>query len=260
MRECRRHVRYDLLQHSATFLWAILLLISLVRVASAECLDDEVLVGEDDRNWYCDAPEPPETIAGVLNGIDPHFLGSEWRFRKAVIDTVGSLTRPPGKNYLFGGKLRFESGGRVVWMCVAKNCAGQVAGGIDCSGFVEYGATHAACFVRGMYSLAGLAVSHMIGSAADQAAYFRSHGAFSSSGTNAHPGDFIFFRHTTKTSKANDITHVGIFLRRDRDGKTLIIHASSAHGRALFDWLEPDSFLGQRIAGYGDISILTPTR
>jgi hypothetical protein len=240
-----------------TFTW-LLLLANCSTSAVAQCDNDELLVGEDERNWYCSTPDPPDDAAATINAINQHLLGSEWRYRKAVMDTVGSLTRPPGSSYLWGGKIRLESGGQFQWVCVSKTCSGQVSGGIDCSGLVEYGAAHSACFVRGVYSLAGLAVRNIVQNAANQAAYFQSQGAFRYSTDAANPGDFIFFKHTTSESAEDEITHVGIFLGRLQDGTILIIHASSKHGRVLFDRLEPDAKLAQKIAGYGDISILTP--
>ena len=145
----------------------------------------------------------------------------------------------------------------MVWICVSRSCAGQNQGGIDCSGLAEYGAVNA-CFVRGVSSIAGLAVRNMVASAAGQAQYFESRDALLDADGSPNPGDFVFFKHTTLGSNEDQITHVGIYLGRYTDGTLLIVHASSRAGRVIFDKLRPGGKLTNKIAGFGDISILAP--
>jgi hypothetical protein len=228
---------------------------SLTLTVRAQCPSGEILIGEDEHYWYCSSPRPPEEAASAIEQINQHLLGPEWRYRKAVMDAVGSLARPPGVHYLWGGKLRIESGGRVQWICVSDECAGAPDNGIDCSGLTEYGA-HSACFVRGISSFAGLSVHGVMGNAAQQASYFASKRAFIGPAGNPNPGDFIFFQNTVPGRTG--ITHVGIFLGRFTDGTILIVHASSRAKRVIFDKLSPGGNLRAKIAGYGDVSILNP--
>jgi cell wall-associated NlpC family hydrolase len=68
------------------------------------------------------------------------------------------------------------------------------------------------------------------------------------------PGDAIFFRETVPGRRG--ITHVAIFLGTTRQGRALILHASSRSKppRVLFTSMTED--LRKKIAGYGNISQL----
>lgn len=237
---------------------AILLLASpgFVEKVAAQCHRGDILIGEDERYWYCSTPDPPGAAALAIEQINQHLIGKEWRYRRAVLDAVGSLVRPNVTPYVYGGKLRIQSGGRVTWVCVSEKCTGAQDVGVDCSGLVEFGAAHAACFVRGVYSTAGLAVRGVIGKASEQAAYFRDRNAFIPPAGNPNPGDFIFFKQTIPGETG--ITHVGIYVGRPNDGSILIVHASSKAQRVIFARLKPESNLTKKIAGYGDVSVLSP--
>jgi hypothetical protein len=125
--------------------------------------------------------------------------------------------------------------------------------GVDCSGSVEYGEL-SACFVSGFYrasshSLAGL---WGIKSAPEQAEFFKHNKAFVGKSGRPIAGDLMFFHKTASHKKG--ITHVAIFIGTSSDGRALILHASSRAKRVKFDHM--DSFLSERLVGYGNISNL----
>lgn len=221
--------------------------------AGAQCDPGDILIGEDEKYWYCAKPEQLHVAAEVLDKISGRLIGPEWRYRKAVIDTAGALARE-GRLYRYGGKIRVTSSGQETWICVASECAGTPAS-IDCSGFAEYSA-RAACFVTGFYRAAGVALRGVVGNAQQQSDFFRSRSAFIRPSGAPAPGDFIFFENTARGRKG--ITHVGIFLGRTADNVIFMIHASSHAGRVIFQRLKPGDDLSDKLAGFGDVSIALP--
>lgn len=235
--------------------WASFLVAQPVQ---AQCKPGDILIGEDAEYWYCSAPERTERVEYHLNRVRDQLLGEQWRFRKAVIDAAGALARQ-GIQYQYGGKLRITSGGGVTHICVAEECARHPDVGVDCSGLAEYAAQYSACFVSGFYRAAGVALRGLVNNATGQATHFRKHAAFMPRSGAPSPGDFIFFENTARDTKG--ITHVGIYLGTTRDGDMLIIHASSRARRVIFSRLSPADDLANKVAGYGDTSLLyTRTR
>lgn len=217
--------------------------------ATAQCRPGMVLVGEDEHYWYCSAPVPAHDVREVLNKNNPELLGNQWRFRKAILDAVASLVHE-GQVYQYGGKLRVSSQGTTTYICVSEECRGSDVNGIDCSGAAAYGEL-SACFVGGFYRATGM-LRGLETSAAEQAEFFKRHKAFRRRSETPIAGDLIFFKNTARHRKG--ITHVAIYVGTTRDGRTVILHASSRAGVVLFDNLASD--LASKIAGYGDSSRL----
>jgi hypothetical protein len=220
---------------------------------SSQCRPGMFLVGEDEHYWYCSGPATTDTVRDVLQKENPELLGDQWRFRKAVMEAVASLARD-GRIYEYGGKLLVTAQGTRTYICVSEECRGSTVDGVDCSGAAAYGEL-SACFVSGFCKAAG-AARGLETSAAEQAEFFKRHKAWRSQSQTPIAGDLIFFRDTARNRKG--ITHVGIYVGTTRDGRTVILHASSRAGVVLFDDLAAD--LASKIAGYGDSSLLFATK
>jgi NlpC/P60 family len=231
-----------------TVFWVAVIMFPLVS-ATAQCRPGMVLVGEDEHYWYCSAPVPADDVREVLSKNNPELLGAQWRFRKAILDSVASLVRE-GRIYQWGGKLLVSSQGTATYICVSEECRGSDVAGIDCSGAAAYGEL-SACFVGGFYRAAGT-LRGLEASAAQQAEFFKHHKAFRSRSETPIAGDLIFFKDTARKRKG--ITHVAIYVGTTRNGRTVILHASSRAGVVLFDNLASD--LASKIVGYGDSSLL----
>jgi hypothetical protein len=230
-----------------------LMVLSLSASTLAQCRPGYVLVGEDEHYWYCSTPARAQDVQEVLQKENSELLGDQWRFRKAIMEAVGALARE-GRVYEYGGKLIIPAGGKTTYICVSDECRGSVEKGIDCSGAAAYGEL-SACFVSGFCRAAGS--SHPLDtSAAGQAEYFKRQKAFRSRTDTPLAGDLIFFKNTARKRKG--ITHVAIYIGTTRDGRTIILHASSKAGAVIFGDLSKD--LAKNIAGYGDSSRLFVTQ
>lgn len=228
--------------------WLAVLVVPWI-LATAQCRPGLVLVGEDEHYWYCSAPVPAGDVREVLSKDNPELLGTQWRFRKAILDAVASLVHE-GRVYQYGGKLVLSSLGTTTYICVSDECRGAAVTGIDCSGAAAYGEL-SACFIGGFYRAAGN-LRGLEGSAAEQAEFFKRHKAFRSRSETPIAGDLVFFKNTARKRKG--ITHVAIYVGTTRTGRTVILHASSRAGVVLFDNLSGE--LASKIAGYGDSSLL----
>lgn len=224
--------------------------------ANAQCKPGDMLVGEDANNWYCQTfntiEELKELVTDLSNylfteGPSEEMLGDEWRYRKAIIEATKDLANRGWKS---GEKLRLESGGKTIEICVADKCKHQT-NTIDCSGYVEYAAT-SACFVKA-YSTAtcGKGLSGIRDNADKQMQLFKKNDVFLPKYGNAKPGDLIFFEKTYPEA-ASGASHVGIFLYKKGDGKIKIIHAGKS--KMGITNLPPDWY--DKILGYGNISKL----
>jgi len=182
---------------------------------TAQCRPGWLLIGEDDQYWYCSSPARRSDVSEVLEKQNPELLGDQWRFRKAVIEAVGSLAEA-GLPYKWGGKLRVSAAGGVTYICVAESCGGESGLGIDCSGTAAYGEL-SACFIKGFFYAMGR-MRGLESNAAGQAEYFKRQNAFRSRYATPLAGDLIFFRNTARNR--NGITHVAIYLGTTRDGRT----------------------------------------
>lgn len=233
---------------------AVVMIVAIPTAAYAQCRPGWVLIGEDENYWYCASPASTTDLSEVTETYAkqrPELWGTQWRYRKAVIEAAASLARD-SMEYRNGGKLRLSHDGRVVYICVSSQCAGDPTIGIDCSGLLEESTRHAACLVSGFYSTILHTLKGLESDAAGQARFFQQHGAFLSPSDSPNPGDAVFFRDTVRHRKG--ITHVEIFLGTRRDGKALILHASSVANRVLFTTMSDD--LLHKIAGYGNVSRL----
>ncbi|HYX52977.1 MAG TPA: NlpC/P60 family protein [Candidatus Limnocylindrales bacterium] len=237
----RRRIAHCTLIVSAILFWTA--------SATAQCRPGLVLVGEDAHYWYCSAPLAASDVHEVLDKNNPEMLGSQWRFRKGILDAVAGLARD-GRVYQWGGKILVQANGTSTWICVADECRNSTANGIDCSGAAAYGEL-SSCFIGGFYAAAGT-IRGLETSAAGQADIFKRYKAFRGRSDTPLPGDLIFFKNTAR--KRSGITHVAIYVGTTRDGRTVILHASSRAGVVLFGDLSRD--LASNIAGYGDSSRL----
>lgn len=230
-------------------------LICLSGTARAQCRDDDVLVGEDEDYYYCSTIASSDDFAAMRSFLDnllrsptKELLGDAWRYRKALIDTVGCLARNH-EPYKFGIKLT-----------VPEACDKTSVKPVDCSGLVSYGARYAACFVSNVYGAAVRGFAALQTDADGQADLFKQHHAFLSPSAVPSAGDFIFFEgtydknHDGRTDAADGITHVAIYLGRGSDGKIVMIHASSRKGKVVFSKLEGQ--LSKKLVGYGNVSAL----
>lgn len=241
----------------AVFLFTFCLILSAEKVC-AQCNSDEVLVGEDDRYWYCGKKANQDQVRGVLKDIELRLnegpqgmLGEEWRFRKKLIEAAGQLLRDHYPTY-YGGKLVIRRGdGSAFNICVG-DCSGFTGKGVDCSGFLEY-STHSACISRGFYEASGCILPS--GTAADQASIFKQYGAFIPRWGFPDSGDAVFFKDTTG-GDSGQITHVAIFIGKTTEGKKMIMNTSydPAHKRVIF--MPVPSNYEEKIAGYGNVSKL----
>ncbi|MCI0620565.1 MAG: C40 family peptidase [Acidobacteria bacterium] len=231
--------------------WPLVLFLAFLSLpfsAAGQCRPGDVLIGEDDRYYYCSSPASKAQVQEAVQKAKDELLGEEWRFRKAVLDFAGCLAGTPA---LFGGKIRFP-----------QECTGRSELAVDCSGYTAHAARFAACFVDGFHRAAYYTFAGLDTDAAGQARYFQEHGSLLSSTATPTPGDFIFFEGTYDknrdgvVNRKDGITHVAIFVGTDRDGRTVILHASSGAKppRVLFGDLAPE--MKQRIVGYGNASKL----
>lgn len=241
-RSCRNH-GYNSLYRAVLVTIALLFLTTSLRVA-AQCNADELLLGEDADYYYCGKIASPILVGEAVAKLDllrPEWFGEEWRYRKAVIDVAGCLSRSPRVPYVWGGKY-----------AVPQDCLQKSGLGLDCSGLIAYSNQFAACFINGFYSAAFNALHGLHDrNAADQAKYFKRYGAWVDRGGTPIPGDAIFLEKTYKGCRG--ICHVAIFLGDTKDGRRLIIHASSTKGVVIVDM--PDSWREKQV-GYGNISRL----
>lgn len=224
----------------------ILCLFLIPSKCRAQCRDDEILVGEDTKFYYCQLISSPSDVRRVMNeagSLQPEMYGREWKYRKAVIDVARCLTKDPGTPFKWGGRYSFP-----------EECVQGSGQGLDCSGVEAFAMQFAACFVSGYYRAAfNLLRALSDSSAADQAEYFKQHKAWSSSKSEPLPGDAIFFKETYKDCKG--ICHVAIFLgdAKDGNGKRFIFEASSTRGVVVTTM--PDKWRS-KIVGYGNASLL----
>lgn len=216
------------------------------RPAVAQCRPGDVLIGEDAAYWYCSSPVTPSDVADALQysvgKMNPGLLGAAFRLRKEIIDVAGCLARN-GTVYAFGAKLPTSSG-----------CTQNAR--VDCSGLYDHAAEAAAAFVATYYcSAAQSSALRMLGTSAQgQRDQFARFGAYESvaSGYVPLPGDAMFFAGTDGDRAG--ITHVAIYLGTGRDGRTLMINASSKAGKVIITTLSGE--LSAKLVGYGDIARL----
>ena len=226
-------------------------------LASAQCKPGDILVGEDEKYYYCSSPASKDEIDEVAKDMDKfkregpkHLLGEEWQFRKATIDTLGCLARKRAP-YVFGAKIIFpaECASGLDWDLP-----------VDCSGAIAYASRFAAFFVSGFYRDVFNTLKGLQTDAAGQATYFKTKGAFIPQWGYPSPGDVVFFEQTYDKdangviNERDGITHVGIYLGKNRDGKKLMIHASSHARKVVFSKISED--LEKKLVGYGNISQL----
>lgn len=240
------------------FFWLSLVL--WMSSANAQCKPGDMLVGEDENNWYCQASNTVEELKElatdlynylVTEGPSQEMLGDEWRYRKAAIEATRDLAN---RGYKFGEKFRFKAGGVTYEICVADKCEHQT-NTIDCSGYVEYAAT-SACFVRA-YSTAtcGKVIKGIQNNANNQMQLFKKNDVFLPKYGNPKPGDLMFLEKTYKLKDGTYPTgasHVAIFLGKKGDGKIKIMHAGNS--KVGFTDLPSDWY--DKILGYGNISKL----
>ena len=243
---------------SAVFLFTFCIILRAEKVCG-QCNPDEVLVGEDDRYWYCAKQANQDQVRGVLKDIERRLnegpqgmLGEEWLFRKKVIEAAGQLLRDHYPTY-YGGKIVIrKSDGTLFNICVGDDCSGFTGRGVDCSGFLEY-STCSACIARGFYEASGCILPK--GTAADQASIFKQYGAYIPRWGFPDSGDAVFFKDTTG-GNTGEITHVAIFIGKTSDGKKMIMNTSYklAHKRVIF-MAVPNNY-EEKIDGYGNVSKL----
>lgn len=226
-------------------------------VTHAQCKPGDILIGEDANYYYCASPASKDEIKSIAKKLDKirregpkHLLGEEWRFRKATFDTLGCLARKQSP-YVFGAKIVFPA-----------ECANSLNWDlpVDCSGAIAYASRFAAFFVSGFYRDEFNTLRGLHTDAAGQALLFKTKKAFIPRWGNPSAGDVIFFEQTYDkdgngvVDKRDGITHVGIYLGTSRDGKKLIIHASSRARKVVFSKISKG--FEKKLAGYGNISRL----
>lgn len=224
--------------------------------ANAQCKPGDILVGEDESNWYCQASNTLEELKVlatdlynylVTEGPSEEMLGDEWRYRKAQIEATRDLAN---RGYKLGAKVSFDVGGKTHEICVADDC-----NGIDCSGYVEYAAS-SACFVRA-YSNAtcGKVIRGMQNNANNQMQLFKKNDVFLPKHGNPKPGDLMFLEKTYKLKDGTypkGASHVAIYLGKKGNGKIKIMHA----GSSKVGFTDLPSNWNEKILGYGNISKL----
>jgi cell wall-associated NlpC family hydrolase len=228
--------------------------------ANAQCKPGDILVGEDDNNWYCQTSSTIEELKElatdlynylVTGGPSEEMLGDEWRYRKAEIEATRDLAN---RGYKLGAKVHFNVEGKTYEICVADECKGQL-NTIDCSGYVEYAAS-SACFVRA-YSTAtcGKVIRGIQNNANNQMQLFKNNKVFLPKNGNPKPGDLIFLEKTYKLKDGTypkGASHVAIYLGKKVDGKIKIMHA----GKSKVGFTDLPSNWYDKILGYGNISKL----
>jgi hypothetical protein len=237
-------------------LFATVATLVLSRLSFAQCPPGEVLGWEDEDYWHCVSPASPWEVRSLLEKAEP-LLGEDWRYRKRLIDEVGSLK---GTQYELGAKFDVTLDGQVTHFCSTAGQCKDDDRSVDCSGAVARGQL-SACVVWGLCRLAfpelkqGLLGEHS--NAAGIASFFYQHGAFIGEySVSPSPGDLIFFRDSGKGNRRG-ITHVAIFLGDMSDGRKVVLHAVGKPGnKVMFEKLKPDSDLVSRIVGYGNVSKL----
>lgn len=237
------------------------------KIHSADpCLPHEVLIGEDDEYYYCIEPTSKRVMKEITKYIDEklssgpkEYLGKEWRYRKSVMDTAGCLARENVPS-VFGGKITFPA------ECVSEfglGSGGLGGLGMDCSGFLAYTMRMGACFVGGFYKACFGALGKLpYGSANHQYNFFKNNKALRSWWENPAPGDAIFFKATY--DKNNDksiddkdgVTHVAIFLGKDKAGNIHIIHTTIKDNLHKVAITKMSNNLKKKVVGYGNISKL----
>jgi hypothetical protein len=172
-------MKTKLKKRAASVCAIVFVVFALCTLASAQCKPGDILIGEDDRYWYCASRANEDEIKGVVKDLDnlllegPNsMLGEEWRFRRRVIDSAASLARQ-GYPTVNGGKLRITSEGKVINVCVSKECSGQSLTGIDCSSLLEYATRFSACFVDGFYRASGRALAGLVEKNAEDSSRMR---------------------------------------------------------------------------------------
>src|SRR5580704_6602746 len=132
---------------SRTSLLAFWVVISTSR-SHAQCPPGHMLVGEDEKYWYCEPYAASTDSAEMVEKAREQLLGSKYRYRKDLIDELGSILGTRAAN---GGKVdvTVEGGETIIeFRCVAPECAsGQMS--VDCSGASAYGAL-AACVTNAL--------------------------------------------------------------------------------------------------------------
>lgn len=172
--------------------------------------------------------------------IKKELLGEEWKYRKAVMDALACDLHCQTP-YKMGGRWK------VPLSC---SCEGSRELGRDCSGLVAGAYRQGVCLLKGFYKSSFDRLSFLETDAKGLSIYFAKNGAFihPKSGVEPSPGDVIFFKNTYKKG----VSHVGIFVGKNKNGETVIIHASSSGVTS-----EPISdYLKDKVAGYGNISRL----
>ena len=172
--------------------------------------------------------------------IKKELLGEEWKYRKAVMDALACDLHCQTP-YKMGGRWK------VPLSC---SCEGSRELGRDCSGLVAGAYRQGVCLLKGFYKSSFDRLSFLETDAKGLSIYFAKNGAFihPKSGVEPSPGDVIFFKKTYKKG----VSHVGIFVGKNKNGETVIIHASSSGvtGEPISDYLK------DKVAGYGNISRL----
>lgn len=239
---------------------ASLSLVVVASLANAQCNPGDILVGEDENNWYCQTSSTIEELRElatdlynylVTAGPSEEMLGDEWRYRKSAIEAARELAN---RGYALGAKVRFNVGGNIKEICVADECKGQ-ANTIDCSGYAEYAAS-SACFVSA-YSAAtcGKVIRGIQNNANNQMQLFKKNDVFLPKHGNPKPGDLMFFEKTYKLKDGTfpkGASHVAIYLGEKKDGKIKIMHA----GSSKVGFTDIPSNWYDKILGYGNISKL----
>jgi hypothetical protein len=226
----------------------------------AQCKPGDMLVGEDDNNWYCRPSMTLEELQEmardlynyiVTEGPSEELLGDEWRYRKAMIEATKDLAK---RKYALGAKVRLDIKGRTHEICVAKECEKQ-SNVIDCSGYTDYAGT-SACFVKA-YSTAtcGRLIKGLQNNANSQLQFFKENNVFLTSNGNPKPGDLMFLEKTYMLENGTypiGASHVAIYLGKRSNGQIRIMHA----GKSTVGSINLPSAWYDKILGYGNISKL----
>lgn len=237
----------------------ICMILTLPQVTHAQCKPGDILVGEDQTNWYCQASQTVQELKElahdlyqylVTEGPAQEMLGDEWRYRKATIEAARNLAN---RGYQFGAKVRFDELGTPNEICMADDCKGKNV--IDCSGYVEYAAS-SACFVSAYATTTcGKSIKGFQNSAHKQMQLFIKHGLLQGSDGNPKPGDLMFLEKTYQLKNGSypkGASHVAIYLGKKQNGSIKIMHA----GSRKVGFTDLPTAWYDKVLGYGNLSKL----
>ncbi|WP_313673148.1 NlpC/P60 family protein [Mycolicibacterium sp.] len=209
------------------------------------CPDGYYLAYEDENNWYCEPLIAPSDTAEVIRKLDLQLSMTPPEKLRAEAIRLAKCMAQKQAAYKFGAKIEDFLG----------DCEKAATHKVDCSGLVQWIQDSAVCAVNGFCMAADKRASFTPQrSAADLYRLFGEKHSIRSGSDEAEPGDPVFFKYSSGSTKAAD--HIGIFLMKVPGGRSIhMIHGSERAGKVKMVTY-PDGEWGMRIVGYGNLESL----